>query len=314
MDYNHLFGPVPSRRLGVSLGVDLVAFKQCSMNCVYCEIGRTTELTKERREYVPFDEIRAELAEYLSKKPHLDYVTFSGAGEPTLNSRIGDIINYLKNEHPEYKIALITNSTLLPDRKLRHEIRDVDLILPSLDAVSQDIFEKINRPCQGIKTAEIIEGLISFRSESRAEMWLEVFLLPGINDHQQEIALLKEAILKIRPHRVQLNSLDRPGTERGLVKEPDDKLQQIAGFMKPLPVEIIARKASGTSFPEINQEMEEKLLSTIKRRPCTADDMAKILNLHIDEVAKYLHHLAKKGVITVSEQETGVFYSINNKE
>ena len=127
-------------------------------------------------------------------------------------------------------------------------------------------------------------------------------------------SFLKEAIIRINPHRVQLNSLDRPGTERGLVKEPDEKLQQIAQFLKPLPVEIITRRTTKAVFPEINQEMKELLISTIKRRPCTAEDMAKILHLHIDEVAKYLHHLYKTGVIEVDEQESGVFYSLHKDD
>ncbi|MBW6516605.1 MAG: radical SAM protein [Candidatus Cloacimonetes bacterium] len=314
MNYEHLFGPVPSRRLGVSLGVDIVPFKYCSMNCIYCEIGRTTNLTMRRDEYVPFDEVRKELNDYLSSNPELDYITFSGAGEPTLNSRIGAMVSFIKKEYPKYKLALITNSSLLPDTHLRKEIRDIDLILPSLDAVTQEVFEKINRPCPALKTADIVKGLIAFRQESDAEMWLEIFFLPGINDHATEVSLLKETVQRINPHRVQLNSLDRPGTERWLIKEPQNKLEQIAQFLKPLPVEIISRKTVDMVFPEIDQQLEDKLISTIKRRPCTADDMAKILHLHIDEVAKYLHHLAKKGVITATEQETGVFYSLNDKE
>ena len=314
MNYQHLFGPVPSRRLGVSLGVDLVPFKFCSMNCIYCEIGRTTDLTITRAEYVPFEEVKKELSNYLASKPHLDYITFSGAGEPTLNSHIGQIISFLKKDHSEYKIALITNSSLLPDPQLRKEIKDIDLILPSLDAVSSEVFEKINRPCPELKTSGIIEGLIAFRRESNAEMWLEIFLLPGINDHEEELALLKEAALRINPHRVQLNSLDRPGTERWLIKESEEKLNQIADFLKPLPVEIIARKATTPIFPEINQQLKDQLLSTIRRRPCTAEDMAGILHLHIDEVIKYLDYLCRKGTIKAIEQERGVFYTINHQE
>lgn len=312
MSYQHLFGPVPSRRLGVSLGVDLVPFKYCSMNCIYCEIGKTTNLTIQRDEYVSFREIRRELDDYLGKGPHLDYITFSGAGEPTLNSRIGEIITFLKENYSRYKIALITNSSLMSDTGLRREIREIDLILPSLDAATQGIFEKINRPEESLKTKEIIAGLVSFRRESSAEMWLEIFLLPGINDNEEELKCLKQAVEIIDPHRVQLNSLDRPGTERWLVKESDDRLAEIAEFFKPLPVEIIARKTEKIEFPEIDGEMEDKLISTIKRRPCTAEDISNILNLHIHEVTKYLEYLHKQGVIRAREQDRGVFYSWNN--
>lgn len=316
MSYKHLFGPVPSRRLGRSLGIDIVPFKFCSMNCIYCEIGRTTDLTLTRREYVSYEEIVSELDDYLSTSPQLDFLTFSGAGEPTLNSRIGEIVTFLKTQYGNYKIALITNSTLLPDAGLRKEIREIDLLLPSLDAVSQDVFLKINRPVTSLTTDAIIEGLIAFRSESKAAMWLEVFFLPGINDQKSELTLLRQAILRINPHRVQLNSLDRPGTERWLIKESEEKMQEIARYFAPLPVEMITRKDSKAVFPEISGKVEDKLISTIKRRPCTAEDMAEILNLHIDEVAKYLDYLGKTGVVIADEQDRGVFYSwkgINNE-
>jgi len=312
MTYKHLFGPVPSRRLGVSLGVDVVPFKYCSMNCIYCEIGKTTELTLTRKEYVPSAGIISELQDYLSGNPALDYITFSGAGEPTLNSRIGDIVSFLKDRYPDYKIALITNSSLLPDENLRKEIREIDLLLPSLDAITPEVFEKINRPFPSLRTEEIIKALIAFRQESKAAMWLEIFLLPGINDDEKELELLKRAVEKINPDKVQLNSLDRPGTERWLIKESEDKMLRIADFLKPLPVEIISRKSREVKFPEIDQERQEILISTLKRRPCTAEDMAAILNLHIDEVAKYLDFLHKEGTVSAEEQERGVFYRLKS--
>jgi len=283
------------------------------MNCIYCEIGKTTNLTIQRDEYVSYQEIKEELEDYLGTQPYLDFITFSGAGEPTLNSRIGDIITFLKKDFPDYRIALITNSSLLPDPELRKEVSGVDIILPSLDAASQKTFEKINRPVDSLKVKDIIAGLVSFRRESKAEMWLEIFLLPGINDDEEELKSIRQAVKIIDPHRVQLNSLDRPGTERWLVKEADNKLAEIAEFFQPLPVEIIARQTDKVSFPEIDGAMEDKLISTIKRRPCTAEDMSRILNLHIHEVTKYLEHLHKQGIIKAQEQERGVFYSWNSE-
>lgn len=310
MSFKHLFGPVPSRRLGVSLGVDLVPFKYCSMNCVYCEIGRTDNLTLERAEYVSYDAIIAELKEYLADSPYLDYITFSGAGEPTLNSRIGDIIAFLKKEYPQYKIALITNSAHMNDPKLRQEIKNIDLILPSLDAVSERTFKYINRPKAELKVEDIIHGLVEFRKESQAQMWLEIFFLPGINDTIEELTLLKEAITKINPDKVQLNSLDRPGTEKWVVKESDEQLRKIKTFLEPLPAEIITRTAYKGDFPNINAKTEDRILSTLQRRPCTVDDLRTILNLHINEINKYLAHLELKNKIIRSEQEAGIFYSI----
>ena len=144
--YKYLFGPVPSRRLGMSLGVDLVPKKVCSLNCVYCEVGKTTKLTLDRMEYVKYDKVIAELKQFMSSNPKIDYITFSGSGEPTLNIKIGDVMNFIKKNYPEIKTAVLTNGTLLFDKKLRTELLQADVILPSLDAASQEVFEKIDRP------------------------------------------------------------------------------------------------------------------------------------------------------------------------
>ena len=314
MYYKYLFGPVPSRRLGVSLGVDVVPFKFCTMNCVYCEIGKTSDLTTERKDYISFDDLAAELKDYLNDNPNLDYITFSGAGEPLLNINIGAIVTLIKDNYPHYKLALITNSSLLSDRKVRSEIEKVDLILPSLDAVSPEVFKKINRPHESIGPESIIEGLISFRRESKAQMWLEMFFIPGVNDHEGEIKLLKEAATRINPHQIQLNALDRPGTEPWVRKESDEMLLRISEQLAPLPVAIIARKFSLSSFPALDHSIEDKLKATLKRRPCTAEDLSKMLNMHINQLNKYLGYLAKEGVVTHELQESGLFFKVRDDD
>ena len=160
MSYKYLFGPVPSRRLGISLGVDLVSFKVCSYNCVYCEVGKTTKLTIKRDSYINSKELIKELDDFLEKKPKLDYITFSGNGEPVLNSELGEIIDYLKKNYSQYKIALITNGSLFFDENLIREIEKIDLLLPSLDAVSTKVFKEINKPHHSLNIKKIIEGLI----------------------------------------------------------------------------------------------------------------------------------------------------------
>lgn len=164
MDYKYIFGPVPSRRLGSSLGIDLIPYKTCSLNCVYCECGKTTDLTFERKEYVPTERVIEELDDYLKTEPELDYITFSGSGEPTLHNGIGEIIKFLKENYPQYQLALLTNSTLLNDEKLQDEIKKLDLIVPSLDAVSEDVFQKINRPVEGLSAQKIVQGLINLNN------------------------------------------------------------------------------------------------------------------------------------------------------
>ena len=135
--YNYLFGPVPSRRLGISLGLDLVPMKTCTLNCVYCESGRTTNLSLERKEYVPFEAVKEELTHYLSHNPRPDYVTFSGSGEPTLNSRIGDVVHFIKNQTSDIPMAVLTNGTLLFQKQTCDDIRDATVVIPSLDAATE---------------------------------------------------------------------------------------------------------------------------------------------------------------------------------
>jgi wyosine [tRNA(Phe)-imidazoG37] synthetase (radical SAM superfamily) len=228
MKLKHIFGPVISRRLGKSLGIDLIPFKTCSLDCIYCECGKTNNLTIRRAEYVPTEEVIQELDNYLSTSPDLDYVTFSGSGEPTLHSGIGKIISFLKTNYPDYRIALLTNSTLLSDKDLLEEIKDLDLIIPSLDAVLEKTFSKINRPIASISVEDIINPLINLRDTFQGLIWLEIFIIPGVNDSREEIDKFKEIIKKINPDKIQLNSLDRPGTENWIKKANQSRLEEIA--------------------------------------------------------------------------------------
>jgi wyosine [tRNA(Phe)-imidazoG37] synthetase (radical SAM superfamily) len=163
--YSHIFGPVPSRRLGISLGVDLVPIKTCTLNCIYCECGQTTDLTLERKEYIPFETVKKELFHYLTHNPKPDYITFSGSGEPVLNSRIGDVMHFIKAQSLDIPVAVLTNGTLLFQKHVRDDIKDAMVVMPSLDAVTEKIFRKINRPSPQLKVNTIIDVLIQFRKE-----------------------------------------------------------------------------------------------------------------------------------------------------
>ncbi|ACL69859.1 radical SAM protein [Halothermothrix orenii] len=231
MKLKYIFGPVLSRRLGKSLGIDLIPFKTCSLDCVYCECGKTDKLTLERKEYVPTEEVINELKKYLYNRPKLDYITFSGSGEPTLHKGIGEIISFLKDNYPEYKVALLTNSTLLYRNQVISEIKGCDLIVPSLDAVSEEIFQKINRPVSGLNAELIVKGLINLRKNYNGKMWLEIFIIPDLNDNKKELMLFKEAINRIKPDKIQLNVLDRPGTENWVKRIPEERLMEIAEYL-----------------------------------------------------------------------------------
>ena len=229
-----IFGPINSRRLGTSLGVNLTPFKTCTLDCVYCEAGATTDLTMLRKPFYTCKQVITELADHLKDKPKLDYITFSGLGEPTLNSDIGEIIKIIKDSWGEYKLCLITNSTLLSD-----DLSACDLIMPSLDAVSDDVFQKINRPHNNLKPNEMIDSLITFRKKFKNQMWLEIFFIEGINDTEKELILLKTACEKIAPDKIQINSLDRPGIFSWVKKVPPKRLSVIQDYFKPLNTVIV---------------------------------------------------------------------------
>jgi len=311
--YKHLFGPVPSRRLGMSLGIDLIPKKVCSLNCVYCEVGKTTKLTTDRLEYVKYDNVINELQQFMSSKPKIDYFTFSGSGEPTLNSRIGDVLKFIKHEYPEVKTAVLTNGTLFSDKKLRKELLGADVILPSLDAASQSVFEKIDRPNKELNIETYIQGLIDLRKEYIGEIWLEILLLKGYNDSEEELKLLKEAIMQIQPDSVQLNTLDRPGTVQGLMPLTKEDLQQIINEWHLPKVEIIASPPERSNIESYSGDIEDAILRTIERRPCTLTDLHNFLGIHINEINKYLGGLEANGKIKAVNLERGVFYELKCK-
>ena len=311
--YKHLFGPVPSRRLGMSLGIDLIPKKVCSLNCVYCEVGKTTNLTTDRLEYVKYDSVIAELEQFMNNNPKIDYFTFSGSGEPTLNSSIGDVLKFIKVKYPKIKTAILTNGTLLYHKDLRKELLAADVILPSLDAASKNVFRKINRPSKKLNVETHIQGLVDLRKEYKGEIWLEVFLLKGYNDTKEELKLLKEAILKIKPDSVQLNTLDRPGTRHDLIPLTKEELQAIIDFWDLPNIEIIASPDKRSSIESYNGDIETAIMETIARRPCTLDDLHNFLGIHINEINKYLGNLETSNKIKTVNLERGVFYELKQK-
>jgi len=306
--YNHLFGPVPSRRLGISLGLDLVPMKTCTLNCIYCECGRTTHLTLNRREYVPFDEVKKELFHFLSHNPRPDYITFSGSGEPTLNSTIGDVIHFIKTQTFNIPVAVLTNGTLLFQRKVRDDIKDATVVIPSLDAVTKKTFAKIVRPDPKLNIDAIISGLIQFRKEYSGQIWLEIFIVPGINDTKEELTAIKGAIAKIRPDTVQLNTLDRPGTVQDIRSATRKELESILDFWQLDYAEIIAKPPERKELLSYRKDAESAILETIARRPCTLQDLTELLGLHAAEVNKYLDVLEADNKIKVVNQKRGFFY------
>jgi wyosine [tRNA(Phe)-imidazoG37] synthetase (radical SAM superfamily) len=308
MEYRYLFGPVPSRRLGVSLGIDLVPHKTCSLNCIYCECGATTDLTLERREYVPTDRILEELDDFLGPKPALDYITFSGSGEPTLHSGIGTIIRHLRRHHPDYRIALLTNGCLFFRKDVREEVLEADVIVPSLDAATDRAFRRIDRPPKGLDLGEIISGLVALREEFSGQLWLEVFIVPGINDTDEELAALKRAIERIRPDKIQVNTLDRPGVVDWIRPATAEELAHVVEALHVPGTELIGRPASRTGIASFSGDVMDAVLQTVRRRPCTVEDLATVFGLHPNEINKYIQVLVEEGAIMEKREERGIFF------
>ncbi|MDD3626711.1 MAG: radical SAM protein [bacterium] len=305
----YLFGPVPSRRLGISLGIDLVPYKTCSLDCIYCECGETTRKTVIRRAYVPFDQVIKEIKIFLKSKPYLDYITFSGSGEPTLNSDIGKIVRFLKKNYPQYKIAVLTNGTLLYRRAVRKDLMNADLVIPSFDAASKKIFQKINRPHPGITLEKMILGLQKFKQEFKGKIWVEVFVAKSINDSQAEINKIKKVLDKINPERIQFNTLDRPGTIPTLKPVSETELKKI--IIQIPNAEVIAKCPDKSKFyGETSKNIDEVILRLISRRPVTIQDLHIILNIRITEINKHIRVLKQQNKIIEKNGKRGTFFSL----
>ena len=291
----HIFGPVPSRRLGRSLGIDLVPYKTCTFDCIYCDLGKTTFKTASRNPYVSAAEIRRELELSLStleRKP--DFLTLSGSGEPTLNQNLGEIVRTIK-DLSSIPLAVITNGSLLSIEEVREGLARADVVLPSLDAVDETTFHWVNRPHPSLTIEAIISGLLQFRKQYRGQIWLEVVFCRGINDDRKEIERLKGVVEKLQPERIQLNTPVRPPAEEFAYPLTTGQLEQIRQQMGER-AEIISEFASSME-EESNCAKDTEITNLLKRRPCTAEDISQALGLHLEEVLKHLGKLTEKGIL-----------------
>ncbi len=294
----YLFGPVLSRRLGLSMGVDLLKYKTCNLDCVYCELGRTACLTACRDRFVPRERVLKEIE--LRRDEPFDFLTFAGSGEPTLSLDLGQVVSRAKRM-VNSPVAVITNSTLLSSPTVRKEVAAADVVLPSLDAASQEAFMAINRPARGLLAGEMIQGLKDFRREYSGEIWLEVMLVRGINDHDAE--RIARAAESTEPDRIQLNTVVRTPAEpvEPLSQEEMERMLEIFPGAELIP-------DWDWRVPGL---VQDRMLELLSERELTLEEIGRNLDLAGNDVIKYCKILEKDGSISRKLQDGHLYFYAN---
>jgi wyosine [tRNA(Phe)-imidazoG37] synthetase (radical SAM superfamily) len=301
----YVYGPVPSRRLGLSLGVDIVPFKICTFNCVYCQLGETVRQSGRRGRFFPAAEILAQVRKALEKNPQIDHITFSGSGEPTLNTAIGEIIRRIKRM-TDIPVVALTNSSLLTRETVRRALAAADIVIPSLDAARPGSFRRVNRPLSSLKIEGIMRGLEAFRQDFRGLIWLEVMLVKGLNDSPADIQALKKAIARIRPDKVQLNTVVRPPAEkwaRPLSRRALEMVKKELGERTEVVAAFQSRPRSS-----VGRDLKESILSMIERRPVTLSDIKISLARDEREVLPHLESLLRSKKICRLRHRGSVYF------
>jgi wyosine [tRNA(Phe)-imidazoG37] synthetase (radical SAM superfamily) len=305
----YVYGPVPSRRLGRSLGIDLVPFKTCTYDCIYCQLGRTTHLTLERKAYTPAEALVDECRKTLETKEKPDIISLAGSGEPTLNSAIGDVIRGIK-KWTAIPVAVLTNGSLLWQRDVQDALMAADLVLPSLDAGDDDLFQRVNRPHPALSFETMVDGLAAFTRRFGGEVWLEVLLTAGMTGVPGEVEKIATHVGRIRPARVQLNTVCRPPAEAQARALSAGQMRTLAGCF-PGRVDIISRdEPGGAAAAETGADMEADLMALLERRPCTARDVATGLGLHVNHVLKHLEALAASERLARVVRDEQTYYTL----
>jgi wyosine [tRNA(Phe)-imidazoG37] synthetase (radical SAM superfamily) len=301
----HVFGPVPSRRLGFSLGVDPVPRKYCNFDCIYCQVGKTTDKENERRRFFDPEQIVAEVLEEVSGPKHIDIITFSGSGEPTLNKDLGWMIRELKRS-TEIPLAVITNGSLLWLEEVEKDLLPADIVLPSLDAVSEETFRDINRPHLSISIEKIISGLRSFRKAYRGGIWLEIMLIHGMNDSAEELEKFREVLGRISFDKIQLNTVTRPAHDKTAKPVNNAELARIGQILGG-HTEVICgfdKRAEGLGI----DDWVAAVLAILDRRSLTIDDIVKLTGISLIEAGKRLARLEQQQFLQVIEEGETRFY------
>ena len=310
--YRYLYGPVPSRRLGRSLGIDLVPHKICTYDCIYCQIGKTTEKTLVRKEYVPVREILEEVRRFLKEEPSsIDHLSLSGSGEPTLHLQIRSIIEGIKTI-TSIPVAVITNGSLLYEEEVRQDLLRADIVLPSLDAISPEAFMKINRPRSGFSIEKVVEGLVEFRKIYKGQIWLEILFCRGVNDGKKELMRMKKVVDRIQPDRIHLNTVVRPPSEKWVASLNQKEMEEIKAFFGERASIITEFDRHPSSVSE--RDIKEEILKILKRRPLSLSDLSKGMGIPQNELDRYIEPLTQEGKIQTRIFDGSVYYEIGEHQ
>ncbi len=305
----HVFGPVPSRRLGQSLGIDPVVPKTCNWNCVYCQLGRSVPLVAERREYVPAEAIIAELAERLAHyEGRIDWVTFVGSGETTLHSRLGWMIRRVK-AMTEIPVAVITNGSLLYLPEVRAELAVADAVLPTLDAGTPDLYRRLNRPWPEPDFETYVQGLVDFRAMYRGRYWLEVMLIRGLNDTEEALRALTAQIARIRPDKVHLTLPERPPAEPWVQPPDAEGLMRAEAILRQV-AEVVHPARGAFDFSGYD-DPQAAVLAVLARHPMRESELkAALARWGDDAVQETLQALQASGQVQALERYGTRFWSL----
>ncbi len=289
----YIYGPVPSRRLGLSLGIDIVPYKTCTYDCIYCQLGRTTNKTIERKSFFDPNTVLQQIEQALGNNPELDYITFSGSGEPTLSKDIGILIEETKR-FANFPVVVLTNGSLLWDEQLQQELSLADVVIPSVDAVSENVWQKINKPSTQLDFHKVLEGIKSFADTYPDKTIVEIMLVKGINDDMAHLAETREFFDGMKIKMVQLNTVVRSPSEPYAEPVHEETLrmwkEQIHNVV---PVEIIG-DFSRRALTARRKNIESAVVQLLSRRPCSIREMALSLGIHKNELLKYIAILEKE--------------------
>jgi len=310
--FKYLFGPVPSRRFGLSLGVDLMPHKTCTLDCIFCEAGLTTHRTLVRKEYVPTEAVLKELAAWFALDLKADFITVTGSGEPTLHTRFGDVLSAIR-ACGRVRSVLLTNSTLLYLPEVRSAAALAEVVKVSFSSWDQASFEALTRPHADLSFECLVDGLRTFRQDFPGELWMEVFIVPGLNALPNQIEAIAALARTIRPDRVQLNTAVRPTAQQNVPPLSESELRSLSGYFTPA-AEVIARFVPGDvpmrgARSGSRHTDKTAVLAMLQRRPCTAGDVAHAFALSQEETAIMVRELVEEHAVRKEVRNGETYYS-----